>query len=324
MPQANVTIPVQLRPDPSAVAFDLDRALKAVVGLKCEIPEDAFTAQILGTERAGNGVLVDASGLILTIGYLITEAETIWITTADGQVIPGHALGYDQETGFGLVQAFRRIDLPVLPLGSSDSVAEGAAGIVAGYGGLKGALAVRVVAKQEFAGYWEYLLDEAFFTAPAHPFWGGSALIDGEGQLVGIGSLRIEHTNPKSMGTDINMVVPIDLLKPILPDLRRYGRTQKPPRPWLGMYAIEKDGRLVVAGLSDDGPADKAGVKAGDVVHAINGETIHSSAELYKNLWSSGEPGTVVRLAVTRGAGMNEIAVTTGNRASFLKRPKMH
>ena len=170
-------------------AFDLDHALASVVGVTVRVPADAFTAATLGTERAGNGVLIRSDGLVLTIGYLITEAETVWLRFSDGRLVEGHVLGYDQETGFGLVQALARLDMPAMPLGQSAGAQVGEAVVIGGAGGRQRSVASRIIAKQEFAGYWEYLLDEAIFCAPAHPNWGGTALIGPEGELLGIGSL---------------------------------------------------------------------------------------------------------------------------------------
>ena len=186
-------IPPSLQPDPEDYGYDLDRALTAVVGLKTYVPQDAFTAGPLGTERAGSGVVVGASGLVVTIGYLITEAETIWITSADGRAVAGHALAYDQETGFGLVQALGRLDLPALEMGDSDRLKLGDPVVFAAAGGRHHAVETRVVGRQEFAGYWEYVLDEALFTAPSHPNWGGTALIGPRGDLIGIGSLQLQQ-----------------------------------------------------------------------------------------------------------------------------------
>jgi S1-C subfamily serine protease len=243
-PDVDWQVTPAFQPDPKDYAFDLDAALAAVVTLKSTVPADAFTAGILGTERSGFGVLIERRGLVLTIGYLITEAETIWLGLSDGRTVPGHALGYDQSTGFGLVQALARLDVPALPLGKSRALDIGTEIIVAGAGGRQHATAAILVGKQEFAGYWEYLLDEALFTAPAHPFWGGAALIGPAGDLCGIASLRLDQSNEGASGgsEQLNMIVPIDLLSPILEDLKTLGRPKTPPRPWLGLYAVEVDG----------------------------------------------------------------------------------
>src|ERR1700733_9776921 len=228
-----------VQPKPEDYSYDLDLALASMVGLRANIPADAFTAETLGTERAGNGVLIRGNGLVLTIGYLITEAETIWLNLSDGRSVPGHVLGYDQETGFGLVQALAKLDMPGLEIGDSSAASVGERVVVGGAGGRQRSVGARIVAKQEFAGYWEYVLDEAIFTGPAHPHWGGTAVIGSAGDLIGIGSLQLQQARDGSPGAYLNMVVPIDLLKPIQDDLMKFGRTNKPPRPWLGLYATE-------------------------------------------------------------------------------------
>src|ERR1700760_1177096 len=257
-------IPPNLQPDADDYSFDLERAFRAVVNLKTYVPADAFTAGSLGTERAGSGVVIRESGLIATIGYLITEAETIWITSSDGRAVPGHALAYDQETGFGLVQALGQLTLPALEMGDSDRLKVGDQVIFSAGGGRHHSVETRVVGRQEFAGYWEYVLDDAIFTAPAHPFWGGGGLIDSQGKLMGIGSLILQQGSTKGGRFDMNMVVPIGLLAPIMEDLLSFGRVNRPARPWLGLFASESDETLVVGGLSDNGPAEQAGVRAGD------------------------------------------------------------
>ena len=323
MAKADWEIPANLQPDPSDYAYDLTRALNAVVGIRSYVPADAFTAGTLGTERAGSGVVIRESGLIATIGYLVTEAETIWITTTDGRAVPGHALAYDQETGFGLVQALGRLGLPALEMGDPDRLKTGDAAVFAAYGGRKHAVETRIVARQEFAGYWEYVLDEALFIAPAHPFWGGCGLIV-DGKLMGIGSLILQQGDRKGRRLDMNMVVPINLLPPILDDLMSYGRVNRPARPWLGMYATETDDSLVVGGLADDGPAEKAGVRAGDRLVAVNGEEVSELAGLWRRVWASGSAGAEVRLELAREGGRQEVAVRSGDRARFLKTPRLH
>ena len=242
-------IPPKLQPDPDDYSFDLERSLRAIVNLKTYVPPDAFTADTLGTERAGSGVVIRESGLVATIGYLITEAETIWITSSDGRAIPGHALAYDQESGFGLVQALGRLDLPALEMGDSDRLKVGDQVVFAAGGGRHHSVETRVVGRQEFAGYWEYVLDDAIFTAPAHPFWGGGGLIGSDGKLMGIGSLILQQGDGKGQRLDMNMVVPIGLLTPIMKDLLSYGRVNRPARPWLGLYATESEDSLVVGRL---------------------------------------------------------------------------
>ncbi|MGV3633405.1 MAG: S1C family serine protease [Pseudorhodoplanes sp.] len=313
-------ISAAVQPRSEDYAYDLERALQSVVGLRTTIPQDAFTAETLGTERAGHGVLIRDRGLVLTNGYLITEADQIWLHLADGRAVAGTAIGYDQETGFGLVQALGRVDLPSLPIGASSTVALGDKVVLGGAGGRKRSVASRVVGKQEFAGYWEYVLDEAIFTAPAHPNWGGTALIGQSGELLGIGSLQLEA----SSGNDINMVVPIDLLKPVLDDMLTFGMRKGPARPWLGMYVADTEDKLVVMGLANRGPAQRARIDTGDIVTAVNGVPMESLADLFRKIWSMGDAGVDVPLSLLRDGRNVEIVVKSADRNAFLKTPRMH
>jgi S1-C subfamily serine protease len=317
-------VPRSAQPNPEDYDYDLERALSAVVGLHARIPEDAFSAETLGTERAGNGVLIRGDGLVLTIGYLITEADSVWLNLIDGRAVPGHALGYDQETGFGLVQALARLDLPHLPLGRSETARVGDAVVVAGAGGREHAVAAHIAARHEFAGYWEYVLDEAIFTAPAHPNWGGTAVIDHAGELIGVGSLQLEQPRGQGKSELLNMSVPIDLLKPILDDLLTRGRRNAPPRPWLGLYATEVEDRVVVVGLSDRGPAGRADLRTGDVVLAVGGSEVNSLAGLFRKIWSLGQAGVEVPLTVYRDGRAFELRVSSADRQRFLKTPRLH
>jgi S1-C subfamily serine protease len=315
-------VPPANQPHPGDYGFDLDRVLSSVVGLHSIIPGDAFTAETLGTERAGNGVVID-DGLVLTIGYLITEAEAVWLHRGDGRVIEGHVLGFDSETGFGLVQALGRLDLDPLPLGSSARMNVGDRVVVGGTGGRTRSVASQIVAKQEFAGYWEYLLDEAIFTCPAHPNWGGTGLISNKGELVGIGSLQLERERD-SRAEHVNMIVPIDLLAPVLDDLRRFGRVNKPARPWLGMYSTEIDNKVVVIGVSDNGPAARAELKAGDVILAVKGERISSQAAFYRKMWGLGSAGVDVPLTVHHEGVTFDVTLASTDRTKLLKAPRLH
>ena len=316
-------IPSAAQPKPGDYAYDLDRALSAVVALSSRVPTEAFTAETLGTERAGNGVVIGEDGLVLTIGYLVTEAESVWLTTQDGRSLPAHVVGYDAATGFGLVQALGRLDLPALTLGRSDGLRIGERAVVAGAGGRSHSVAVELVARQEFAGYWEYLLDEALFTAPAHPHWGGTALIGPAGELLGIGSLQLQQGGAGG-GRAINMVVPIDLLPPILDDLRLRGRADRPPRPWLGVFATETEDGVVVMGLADNGPAEAADLRAGDILAAVAGEPVADLAGFLRQVWALGEAGARVPLSVRRDGTEIALSVMSGDRERFLVRPKLH
>jgi len=315
-------VPPSAQPRPEDYAYDLERALSSVVGLHSIIPSDAFTAETLGIERAGNGVLID-NGLVLTIGYLITEAQTVWLHLGDGHVVEGHALGFDQETGFGLVQALAKVELPVLPIGASKTTEVGERVVIGGAGGRTRSLAGRIAAKQEFAGYWEYVLDEAIFTFPAHPNWGGTGLISSKGELIGIGSLQLERAR-EGKSEHLNMIVPIDLLPPILDDLRKFGRVNKPARPWLGLYSTEVEDKVVVVGIAPKGPAARAELKTGDVILAVKGETVSTLAQFYRKVWSLGQAGVEVPLTLYRDSVTFEVRVNSSDRARFLKAPRMH
>jgi len=311
-----------MQPKQADLAFDLDRACGAMVRLASKIPDDAYTAQLLGTERGGNGIVIREDGLVLTIGYLITEAETIWLTTHDGRVVPGHALGYDFATGFGLVLPLQRLDVTPIALGSIAGLDVDDDVYVLGHGGRAHALKAQVFARREFAGYWEYLLDEAIFTAPPHPEWSGAALVDDAGQLVGVGSLFVQE----AMGEDLvkgNMFVPIDLLPPILDDMVRMGRAARPPRPWLGLYANDDDSRVVVGGIAKGGPADQAGVRKGDAVMAVADQRVGSIAEMLRSVWQLGPAGTEIPLTVARGEKVVGISIRSGDRGDYMKKPSL-
>jgi S1-C subfamily serine protease len=316
-------MPQAVQPKPENYAYNLEEALTSLVGLRAIIPADAFTADTLGTERSGNGVLI-REGVVLTIGYLITEAETVWLHLADGRAVPGHVLAYDQETGFGLVQALARLELPALPIGQSKSAKVGDAVVVAGAGGRKHSVVARIAAKQEFAGNWEYVLDEAIFTAPAHPFWGGTAMIGPSGELLGIGSLQVQQVRETGTPEPLNMIVPIDILKPILEDLLTLGRPNHPPRPWLGLNATEVDDKVVIARVSTGGPARRANLRTGDVVLAVADTEVSDLAGFFRKVWSLGKAGVEVPLTIYRDGRTFEARVTSGDRNRFLKGPSLH
>lgn len=315
-------IPEHLQPDPTDFAFDVDAALGSVVALRSAVPPDAFTARVLGTEREGSGVVI-RDGLVLTIGYLVTEAETIWITAADGRAVPGHTLAVDQETGFGLVQALGKLGVAPIEIGDSEGLRVGAPAILAGAGGRGHAVACKLVARQPFAGYWEYLMEDALFTAPAHPSWGGAGLIGPDGRLMGIGSLILQQ-GEEGRRLDLNMVVPVNRLSPVLNDLVTLGRVNRPARPWLGMYATEDDEGVAIASLAPGGPAENSGVRTGDRVLAVAGTAVTDLAELWRAVWACGDAGATVRLKLGRARGTRDVTVVSSDRASFLKHPRMH
>jgi S1-C subfamily serine protease len=287
------------------------------------IPEDGFTAATLGTERSGSGIVIRENGLVLTIGYLITEAETIWLKSGNGRTIPAHPLAYDQETGFGLVQALGRLDLPAIELGRSSETKLGDAVILAGGGPFR-FVHSHIIGKQEFAGYWEYLLEEALFTAPAHPLWGGAGLISADCKLLGVGSLLVREVTASGSPRDVNMVVPIDLLPPILDDLLAYGQVNKPPRPWLGVYSAESDGKIMVADVTERGPAAAAGLRQGDIVLGVRDLSVDGLADFYRKVWNCGPAGTEIPIEVVRDNRAIWLRIKSADRGSYLKKPRLH
>jgi len=311
-------------PERDDVSFDLDSVLSSVVSLRATVPDDAFTAPILGTEREGQGVVIDNSGRVLTIGYLVTEAEEIWLVGNNNMALPAHVVAFDQETGFGLVQALGNLGLPAADIGESYSVGVGDPVIVAGQGGAEEAVNAQVVSVREFAGSWEYLLDDAIFTIPAHPKWSGAGVFNQSGQLIGIGSLYIQQAIPGDEQIDGNMIVPIDILKPIYDDLVTLGRADRPTRPWLGMTTAEADDRLVVAGLANRGPAMRAGVERGDLVVGVAGEPVSGLSTMFRKIWTLGSAGVPVPLTLQRDGRTLSVSVDSGARADYLKKPNVN
>ena len=313
----------EAQPQAKDFEFDLDHALSSVVALAATVPADAFTAATLGMERVGHGTLIREDGVVLTIGYLVTEADRVTLTTFEGREVPGHVLGVDASTGFGLVQALEPLNIPTLPIGDSRHAAAGDSVIVAGAGGRTRSVAARIVAREEFAGYWEYVLDEAIFTQPAHPLWSGAALIGADGELQGVGSLHVQQQTPGGKVIPLNMMAPIELLSPIYDDLLT-GRATRPPRPWLGVLAREVDGTVVIVGTAGDGPARRAGLRRGDVVLAVGGFEVDNLADFYRSLWALGPAGVEAPLTLNREGDVFDVRVTSRDRNSFLKKARFH
>jgi len=299
---------------PSAEEF-----LAPVVRIKTVINPDARTTQNLGREREGSGIVIDENGLILTIGYLMVEAHTAEVTTNDGRTVPANVVGYDHETGFGILQAIAPLKVKPIAFGKSSALTKDEVVLIASYGGAARAAPARVAAKREFAGSWEYLLDEAIFTSPPHPAWSGAALINREGKLVGVGSLIVGDAAGDGSGEAGNMFVPIDLLEPILGDLIADGRASRDPRPWMGMSTNEVYGRLVISQVSPQGPAEKAGLRRGDIITGVGGETAKSLPDLYRKIWARGNAGATVPLDYEREGDNRKADVTSMNRLDHLK-----
>ena len=304
---------------PAYAEQSADEILKAIVKIKARIPESAFTARTLGTEREGNGVVIDSKGHILTIGYLIIEAETLEVMTEEGKTIRASFVGYDHDTGFGLLKANQPLSIKPMKLGKSSEVKQGDPILMAGYGGTESVQAGRVLACKEFAGYWEYLLEDAIYTAPAHTGFGGAALIDPDGKLLGIGSLLTQVIIPGFGSISCNISVPIDLLHPILADLIAKGRTSAPPRPWLGLNAEEAHGRVFVVRVTPGSPAEKAELQVGEMILTVKGGEVKGLADFYRKVWALGHAGVEVPLSILRGTKIREITMKSIDRNQLLR-----
>ena len=295
-----------------------EEILKAVVKVRSVIPKEARTASTLGTEREGHGVLIDSEGHILTIGYLIVEAETIEVTGPEGKSAAASFVGYDHDTGFGLLRVESALGIAPIQLGQSANLKMGDPILVVGYGGSDSVQAGRVISRREFAGYWEYLVDEAIFTAPPYANFGGAALIGSDGRLIGIGSLFTQIVIQGLGSISSNMFVPIDLLNPILSDLKTQGRSRKASRPWLGINSEEAHGRVFITRTTSDGPAERAGLQPGDLVLAVSGKEVEGLGDFYRKIWATGNAGVDVPLSILRGTRIREITVRSVDRYQFL------
>jgi S1-C subfamily serine protease len=297
----------------------IEELASAVVRIKTHINPEGRTVEGLGRERDGSGILIDADGLVLTIGYLMVEAYAAEVIDNKGHALPANVVGYDHETGFGLLRTIEPLKLKPMGFGKSAQLNERDPVLIASYGGTGMVGAAYVVAKREFAGSWEYLLDEALFTAPPHPAWSGAALISSEGKLVGVGSLIVGNATAGSEKVPGNMFVPIDRLPPIMGDLIAYGRVAGPGRPWLGINAEEIGGRLLVGRVTPGGPAEKAGIKRGDVIVGVQGEQARSLADFYRKAWAQGPAGANIAIDVLQDNAVRRVDIKSINRLDHLK-----
>jgi len=302
-----------------ATAPGTDQLLAAIVGVRARVPEHARTAHALGTRRTGSGIVIDGDGLIVTIGYLILEASRVEVVVTEDKILQAEILAYDHETGLGLLRASDPIDVVPMRLGESASLEPGDQLLVSGFGGRLAARAVVLVSRRDFAGYWEYLLENAIFTSPPYPLYAGAALVNSQGELVGIGSLEVTDAYRGGQLLPGNMFVPVDRLNGVLGDLLTSGRSTATSRPWLGIYLSEVDGLLMVRQLAVDGPAAGAGMQPGDIILGVAGQPVASMADFYRKLWAAGEPGDEVSLTVLKGAQMHEMRVTAGDRYKWLR-----
>jgi serine protease Do len=319
--QTAASSPAELAASPSAPKA-LTQTVNAVVGIKSIATPGARSIDTLGRERTGSGILIDTDGHVLTIGYLLIEADQVMVETDAGLKVPAAVIAYDQASGFGLVKAIAPLKLAPATIGSSArlKVSEQVLTVSGGEDG--GVAAALLVSKRPFAGYWEYLLDEALFTSPARPDHSGAALVNVAGELVGVGSLLVNNAAQDTERMQGNMFIPIDLLKPILAELKAKGKSRASTRPWLGLSSTEQDGRLRVLRVSRESPAADAGVEVGDLVLAINGIKVESLRAFYAELWRMPSPDSEVELTLLKGAELRKLKVKAQDRSRSMVKPQ--
>ena len=307
-----------------ATGLDAEKFFSAIVKVQARALPDARSAATLGAEREGSGVVIDKNGLIVTIGYLVIEADEVTITDDRGRDLPASVVGYDHASGLALVRAIAPLAASPLSLGDSTKLAESDPVLIVNHRGRSGATMAFVVSRRAFTGNWEYLLERAIFTSPPTLTWSGAALIDKDGALLGVGSLIMRDVSEADPHLPGNMFVPIDLLKPILPDLIKSGRRAGPARPWLGVNADEVQGRLLVTRVSPEGPADRAGVQAGDIILGVDGDAVHTQADFYRKVWSRGAAGSEIPLRVLQDNDVRDIKLRSIDRLDYFRRKPMY
>jgi S1-C subfamily serine protease len=295
-----------------------------IVKVRSEVPPSARTSRSLGTEREGSGVVIDSNGLVLTIGYLILEAMRAEVVGPSGKPVNAKIVGYDHNTGFGLLRVSKPLRVTPMKLGESAELRERDEVLVASYGGSESVQGAFVISRRDFAGYWEYLLENAIFTAPPYNNYGGAALIGRGGRLLGIGSLIVQDAIPGRDEIPGNMFVPIDKLKPILADLITRGRSSEPPRPWLGMFSQAVAGRILVHRVSSGSPADQAGIRPNDIIVGVAGKEVTGLADYYRKVWSLGYAGIDVPLNVLQGTRVRDLVVHSADRYKYLRLNPSH
>jgi serine protease Do len=298
--------------------------MESVVQLKAKALPNARSNATLGQNREGTGIVIDAKGHVLTIGYLVIEAESIELTTSENKTVPATMVGYDHATGFGLLRATQPLAAKAIDLGSATSLNPQEPVIILPYGGRQSASIARVMSMRPFAGSWEYQLDQAIFVSPPTQAWAGAALINREFKLVGVGSLLVRDSAGDGNAEAGNMFVPIDVLKPILADLITKGKRSGPTRPWLGLATEEFHGRLIVMRVSPESPAEKAGLKPGDLVLGVGRDSVKNHAELYSKMWGVGAAGVDIPLKVLQGADLRDIRVKSIDRAEYFRDKPVH
>jgi S1-C subfamily serine protease len=298
----------------------MQQAVRAVVGVTALVPPEARSAHTLGTERQGSGVVIGSDGLVLTVGYLILEASRIVVTTPTGDEVSAEIVAYDYDTGFGLVRARFAERVRAIEIGDLKAVKQGTPVYIGSRVSDLDVTPAQVVARREFAGYWEYLLPDAIFTTPQYAAFGGAALLSAEGRLLGIGSLAVRNAASENEHSPGNMFIPIDQLPPILGDLLALGKRSGKEKPWLGIWSNESEqGEVAIGGVQPDSPAARAGLRRGDVIMKVEGEAVRGQADLYRKLWAAGDKATEIALTLKRGDATVEQKVPAIGRSTFFK-----
>lgn len=309
----------------TATSEQLRAAISSVVRLTAEVPPDARSAQTLGVKREGNGVVIDDKGLVLTIGYLILDAMAVTLFSAENKPVPAQLVAYDYDSGFGMVRALTPLGAKPIALGQSATLKARDPVLAVAHGGAGGPTPALVVSRRPFAGAWEYMIDQAIFTAPPLDGWSGAALIGPDAKLYGIGSLQVGQADAAVAELNPgNMFVPIDLLRPIFADLLADGRSGAPEKPWLGLYTTELDGRLVVTQVLPGAPADQAGLRRGDIILQLGGKPVANMIDFYQLLWAGRTAGAEVPLRLRRNGGRVDLKIRSASRQAYLKPPKTY
>jgi S1-C subfamily serine protease len=321
-PSALAAAPDATPKEASQLPPDAEKFFQSIFKVKTRAVPNARSSATLGQEREGTAVVIADDGLLLTIGYLIVEADEVSIVDQQGKTIPARVVAYDHATGLGLLRAVTPLAAPPLPLGESAKLVTKDPVLIVNHAGVDDVTLAYVVSTRPFTGNWEYLLEQAIFTSPPTMNWSGAALVNRDFKLVGVGSLIVrEASSSGDAALPGNMFVPIDSLKPILPDLIRTGRRAGPARPWLGVAADEVQGRLMVSRVSPDGPGDQAGIKVGDIILGVGGDGVRTQAEFYRKVWSRGAAGIDIPLRVLQGVDVKELDVHSIDRIEYF-RPK--
>ncbi len=302
--------------------FDIHETVESIVPINTYIPENSFSAEMLGSERSGHGIIIDDDGLLLTVGYLITEADSIWITPKGREPVPGYIVGNDFESGLGLIKPMKPLNLPKIEFGTVTKLKKADKVVLANSTGLASLVESKIISIKEFAGRWEYLVDQAIYTAPALSNWAGSALIGLDGLLYGVGCLLIQDPEAEKEVSACNMFVPTDTIRPYISEIKTFGGRKRPPRPWLGMLVQEEDEVLVITGIFTGCPADDAGLQLGDVITHVGDAPVYKLRELFAEIWQLGHSGVEVPLQLVRDGKEYKVEILSSDReSSFFRGP---